>query len=36
MDRAALTGVIWSHTTCPDGTNGATNGTSPESCIGHL
>ncbi len=23
-------------TTCPDGSNGHTNGTSPESCIGHL
>jgi len=33
---ATLTGVIWSNTTCPDGTISNTNGTSPQSCIGHL
>jgi uncharacterized protein YjbI with pentapeptide repeats len=33
---ATLTGVIWSNTTCSDGTKSNTNGTSPQSCIGHL
>jgi uncharacterized protein YjbI with pentapeptide repeats len=32
---ATITGVIWNNTTCPDGTNSDTNGTSPHSCIGH-
>jgi hypothetical protein len=35
LTGAAITGVIWSNTTCPDGTVSATNGTSPESCTGH-
>jgi uncharacterized protein YjbI with pentapeptide repeats len=29
------TGITWSNTTCPDGTNSDTNGTSPSSCTGH-
>jgi hypothetical protein len=28
-------GVTWSHTTCPDSSVSTSNGTSPESCIGH-
>lgn len=32
----SLAGVIWSGTTCGDGTNSGTNGTSPESCCGHF
>ena len=35
MTSAGVTGVIWSNTTCPDGTNSATNGTVPQSCLGH-
>ena len=35
MTGAGVTGVIWSNTTCPDGTNSATNGTVPQSCVGH-
>jgi hypothetical protein len=35
LTGATLTGVTWSGTTCPDGTLSSTNGTSPESCIGH-
>lgn len=35
LTGAALTGVTWSNSTCPDGTDSATNSTSPESCIGH-
>jgi uncharacterized protein YjbI with pentapeptide repeats len=33
MSTAALTGVIWSKTTCPDGTNSNKDG---GTCIGHL
>ena len=33
---ANRTNVTWFYTTCPDGTNSHTNGTSPESCEGHL
>lgn len=36
LGGATLTGVVWSGTTCPDGSNSGTNGTSPESCAGHL
>lgn len=41
LTGANLTGVdlsvfTWEHTICPDGTNSATNGTSPQSCEGHL
>jgi hypothetical protein len=36
LAAADLTGVTWSSTLCPDLSNSATNGTSPESCIGHL
>jgi uncharacterized protein YjbI with pentapeptide repeats len=32
---ANTAGVTWSNTTCPDGSNSATNGTSPQSCVGH-
>jgi len=32
---ADVTDAIWSNTTCSDDTNSSTNGTSPESCIGH-
>jgi hypothetical protein len=35
LTAAILTAVTWSNTICPDGTNSATNGTSPESCVGH-
>ena len=34
--RHHLTGVTWSHTMCPDATFSDTNGTGPQSCIGHL
>jgi uncharacterized protein YjbI with pentapeptide repeats len=30
-----FSGNTWSNTTCPDGTNSSTNGTSPQSCYGH-
>ena len=33
MDTASLTDVIWSNTTCPDGTNSDNNG---NTCEGHL
>jgi uncharacterized protein YjbI with pentapeptide repeats len=33
MDTATLTGVTWSNTTCPDGTNSDNNG---NTCVGHL
>jgi uncharacterized protein YjbI with pentapeptide repeats len=33
MDTATRTGVIWSNTTCPDGTNSDNNG---NTCEGHL
>jgi hypothetical protein len=32
---ATVTAITWSNTTCPDGTVSDTNGSSPESCIGH-
>lgn len=35
LTAAILTAVTWSNTICPDGTNSATNSTSPESCVGH-
>ena len=35
LTGADLTGVTWSVTTCPDGSNSNTNGSSPASCIGH-
>ncbi len=35
MAYTKRSGVIWSHTTCPDGTVSDTNGTSPQSCDGH-
>lgn len=36
LDGADLSNVTWSVTQCPDGTFSDTNGTSPESCCGHL
>lgn len=33
MDTATITGVIWSNTICPDGTNSDNNG---NTCSGHL
>ena len=36
LSPASLTGVVWSSTKCPDGSFSNTNGTSPQSCIGHL
>ena len=33
---ANMSGVTWSMTTCPDGTRSDTNGTKPQSCVGHL
>ena len=36
LSFADLSGVTWDNTTCPDETNSASNGTSPESCEGHL
>ena len=35
LTGADLTGVVWSNTICPDGTESSTNGTSPQSCVGH-
>jgi hypothetical protein len=32
LDGASLKGVVWHHTTCPDGTNSDTNG---GTCLGH-
>ena len=32
---AVTTGAIWSNTTCPDGSLSNTNGSNPESCVGH-
>ena len=34
--NANLQSPQWQCTVCPDGTNSATNGTSPQSCVGHL
>jgi uncharacterized protein YjbI with pentapeptide repeats len=36
LDSSDLTGVVWSATRCPDDTSSNTNGSSPESCGGHL
>lgn len=36
LTGANLTGVTWIEVTCPDGTLSNTNGTSPQSCLGHL
>jgi uncharacterized protein YjbI with pentapeptide repeats len=36
LTGANLTGVTWVEVTCPDGTLSNTNGTSPQSCLGHL
>jgi len=36
LTQSNLTGVVWSGTRCPDGSFSNTNGTNPESCIGHL
>ena len=36
LTQSDLIGVTWSHTKCPDGTFSDTNGTSPQSCLGHL
>ena len=33
LDGAHVTGVAWSHTLCPDGTNSDANG---GTCVGHL
>jgi hypothetical protein len=33
---AIITGIKWSHTECPDATLSDANGTSPQSCAGHL
>jgi len=33
---ATLNNVVWSQTTCPDGSVSNTNGSSPESCCAHL
>lgn len=35
LNGADLTGATWSGTTCPDGSNSSTNGTTPATCIGH-
>ena len=35
LTGATVTGVIWSNTTCPDESLSSSNGTNPESCIGH-
>jgi uncharacterized protein YjbI with pentapeptide repeats len=32
---ASLGAVTWSDTTCPDGSNSDTNGSSPDSCLGY-
>lgn len=31
-----VVGVTWENTICPDGTRSDTNGTRPQSCVGHL
>lgn len=36
LSGANLSGVTWGATQCPDATFSDTNGTSPESCCGHL
>lgn len=35
LSGANLTDASWFDVTCPDGTLSSTNGTSPESCVGH-
>jgi hypothetical protein len=35
LTGANITGVTWSHTTCPDSTVSDSNGSNPESCAGH-
>ena len=35
LTGASLTGANWNSTICPDGSNSGTNGTSPQTCIGH-
>ncbi len=35
LTGASLTGTNWNSTICPDGSNSGTNGTSPQTCIGH-
>ncbi|HEY6000848.1 MAG TPA: pentapeptide repeat-containing protein [bacterium] len=35
LTGANITQAMWSNTICPDGTNSSTNGTSPQSCVGH-
>jgi len=35
LTGAVVSGVTWNKTICPDGTQSDTNGTSPESCVGH-
>ncbi len=35
LTGANVSGVIWNHTQCPDATYSDSNGTVPESCIGH-
>jgi hypothetical protein len=35
LTGATITDVTWSGTTCPDGTVSDTNGSNPESCVGH-
>jgi hypothetical protein len=35
LTGATITGVTWSGTTCPDSSVSNSNGTNPESCIGH-
>ena len=36
LSGATLTGALWSSTWCPDDSNSASNGTDPESCVGHI
>ncbi|HTK17060.1 MAG TPA: pentapeptide repeat-containing protein [Acidimicrobiia bacterium] len=35
LTGATVTDAIWSNTTCPDASVSSSNGTNPESCIGH-
>jgi hypothetical protein len=35
LASADLASVTWSNTTCPDGTNSSSNGSTPASCVGH-
>jgi uncharacterized protein YjbI with pentapeptide repeats len=36
MDQSVVTGAMWSLTICPDASVSDANGTSPESCCGHM